>query len=115
VSLNPVRGYRTAIPATHSPAEPRSEVLRCILCQMTSEGRLPDLYLPLHDRSNWSQVAWRPALAATHGLVQERVVPNGTDGKPVTQWVPRPMEPTYVPAPYPWDDPTWVEFCTTDE
>ncbi len=30
------------------------------------------------------------------------------------RWVPRPLEPTYVPAPYPWDDPDWVEWIEAD-
>jgi hypothetical protein len=71
----------------------------CILCDLTAEGRLPGLYLWCHDRSNWSQVTWRPSMAAAHNLEMR-------DG----QWVPKPMEPTYIPCPLPGEVSSWVEW-----
>lgn len=105
MSLNPVGGYRIAIPATHSPVEPSEgrsgAILPCILCSIHDAD--PDRWFgPAHARELWGH-GWDTWMAVVHNLERR-------DGR----WVPRPMEPTWTPCPGPCMDLDWVEWVEAD-
>ena len=53
----------------------------CVLCDIHDEGG--EWFGWAHDRSNWSNPRWRPAMALAHGLVQ---APGGSTR--TGPWVP---------------------------
>jgi hypothetical protein len=80
---------------------------------MCSEGRF---WSPAHDRSAWGyDPLYDEWMAWEHGL---EPIDDGGSGPLLwrnRRWQPIPMDPEFVPAPYPWDDPEWVEWVEVED